>query len=350
SSNRFIGDTTAVFLWANPIGASDWGYPKYRETSSRNYTIDHNVIARARRGLRVFNTDTLIVHNNFMSWVDTATIFRDTLRVKLENNSPLNSETIRMPALPARYATLAPKVPSNEARIPSSDLMHRDRSVIIVDEWGPYDWQKPGLFPLPFSSDSAFRLRAVGPAGTWKLLNRRGIAVLSSISGKIGDTITVTPTPESMGDWSLTLEYSGKGVKKQSFSFNRFAPIIDWNIGFFAWTDSLTNPQTKPEAFDSLLHSTPIVASQTPHLDYEWYRPAIKGLPDDHYAALATGTVTLPDGDYTISTISDDAMRLWVDDKLLIDDWKPHESALGYAPITGGSHKLRVEYIQVDGY
>ncbi|OYW03117.1 MAG: hypothetical protein B7X11_03455, partial [Acidobacteria bacterium 37-65-4] len=49
-------------------------------------------------------------------------------------------------------------------------------------------------------------------------------------------------------------------------------------------------------------------------------------------------------------TISDDAVRVWVDGKLAIDDWAPHESVVDHAPLAGGRHRLRVEYYQVDGW
>ena len=60
--------------------------------------------------------------------------------------------------------------------------------------------------------------------------------------------------------------------------------------------------------------------------------------------------MTLPPGRYTLRTISDDAVRVWVDGKLAIDDWTPHESAVDHAPLTGGPHELRVQYYQVDGW
>jgi hypothetical protein len=41
---------------------------------------------------------------------------------------------------------------------------------------------------------------------------------------------------------------------------------------------------------------------------------------------------------------------VWVDEKLVIDNWTPHESQVDYAPIQSGTHKLRVEYRQVDGW
>jgi hypothetical protein len=58
----------------------------------------------------------------------------------------------------------------------------------------------------------------------------------------------------------------------------------------------------------------------------------------------------LPDGVYTLRAISDDGIRVWVDDQLVIDNWKPHGSEVNAVEISPGRHNLRVEYYQVDGW
>jgi hypothetical protein len=129
----------------------------------------------------------------------------------------------------------------------------------------------------------------------------------------------------------------------------RFEPTIDWNAKFFVWTDS-TDPRVNPEAFAVLLAGTPVLARHEPRLNYEWYGPAIKTLPLERWALDAKGTVDLAPGTYSVRTISDDAIRVWVDGTLAIDDWTPHESVVDHAVITGGHHSLKVEYYQVDGW
>jgi hypothetical protein len=81
-----------------------------------------------------------------------------------------------------------------------------------------------------------------------------------------------------------------------------------------------------------------------------WYRPTVQGVPQAKFAMTATTRVDLPAGTFTLRTISDDAVRVWVDGKRVIDDWTPHESLVSAVPITPGAHELRVEYYQVDGW
>ena len=60
--------------------------------------------------------------------------------------------------------------------------------------------------------------------------------------------------------------------------------------------------------------------------------------------------VEVPAGAFDLQVISDDGVRVWVDDRLTIDHWTPHESAVDRAPILRGRHKLRVEYYELTGF
>jgi len=194
--------------------------------------------------------------------------------------------------------------------VPTSDLARRDRSAIIVDEWGPYDWQSPKLWPVDSTRAVPLRLAVLGQPGTWRVLSRRGIAALSKTSGRMGDTLAVTPASDSSGNWEVTLDY-----KAQPFSYGRFEPAINW-----------------------------IVESKSvPRIDVFRYRPG-------HWSLQASGTVSLAPGPYTLRVISNNALRLYVDDKLVIDASTLHESKVDYVAMPEGQHNLRVEYNQTDGW
>ncbi|HYE59307.1 MAG TPA: PA14 domain-containing protein, partial [Rhodothermales bacterium] len=85
-------------------------------------------------------------------------------------------------------------------------------------------------------------------------------------------------------------------------------------------------------------------------LDYEWYRPLVPGVPQERWALEATGTITLGEGLHTLRTISDDAVRVWVDGQLVIDNWTPHESLIDTAVLGPGTHDVRVQFVQVGGW
>jgi nitrous oxidase accessory protein NosD len=335
--NRFLRDSTAIRLWADSIEPSEWGYPKHHDTRSRDYAVDSNLFVGNRVAVRARNTSGLVVTGNRLLGVDTVFAVRDTAGFRESEN------------LPSGDSAFVPVVRLvSHGGPPSSELTRRDRSAIIVDEWGPYDWQSPKLWPVDSSRAVPLRLAVLGPAGTWRVVTRRGVAAISRTAGRVGDTIAVTPTPDSVADWEVTLEYRGSatvsprgvtgGVGRMiRFSYGRFEPRINWTARFFTWTDS------------ARVFETPISAIAT-RLDFEWYRPTLAGLPLAHWSLDATGTVTLAPGTYTLRTISDDAIRVWVDGALVIDHWTPHESMVDVAPLTGGRHELRVAYYQVDGW
>jgi hypothetical protein len=282
--------------------------------------------------------------------VDTVLVRRDSSDVTLSNSAA--------PPLPADSAL--PRPLPDGLRL-ADDAHARDgRAAMIIDEWGPYDWRSPKLWPAGPASASPLPLRVLGPPGTWRVAGRRGIAALSAAHGSTGDTIVVTPVSGSEGDWELNLEYRGqatvspRGTRRPAgapyrFSFARFEPAAGWQVQFFAWADS-TDPRTRPEAFRTLLAGPPLLSRAEPRLDYMWYRPTITALPPERFAAVATTSVNLAAGEYTLRTISDDAVRVWVDGRLVVDNWKPHESLVDHAPIAAGRHDIRVEYVQVDGW
>ncbi|MGH7651153.1 MAG: NosD domain-containing protein [Gemmatimonadaceae bacterium] len=364
-SNIFLGDSTALRVWADPIEASDWGYPKHHDTRSRDYEVSGNIFAQSRVGVRAAETAGITVANNQFIDVDSTAAIHDSTRYTFIRNAISNGGLPTLfvgSSLPREFEAMVPKrIPGGWMPLRSDTaLSRRPRSSIIVDNWGPYDYRSPKLWPVDSSREIPLRLRVLGPAGTWRLMNQRGVASISSTSGRIGDTIQVTPAPGSAGDWDIGLEYVGRsivsprGVRSNagvpySFSYERFEPRIDWKTKFFQWTDSTTDPRKGPEALKALVQSPPILTAHLSRLDYEGSR-ALEGLPRENFALEARGSIDLPPGAYTLRTISDDGVRVWVDGALVIDDWKAHESALDFATLSRGHHDLRVQYYQADGW
>jgi hypothetical protein len=307
----------------------------------------------------------LTAENNQFLGVDSTAAIHDSTGYTFIRNAVREravSGALRMPILPVEYARMAPK-PIPGAWTPAradTAVSRRPRSAIVVDEWGPFDYRSPKLWPVDSARESPLRLRVIGPAGKWRVSQQRGIAVLSKMEGKVGDTITVTPKPDSIGDWTLSLEYTGVAVTSPRgekfergapyvFTYEHFEPRIDWAINFYKWTDSIADLRKGADGFAQLVKTRPLVTGRVPRLDYEGYR-ALPGLPRENFALDATGSLDLAPGEYTLRTISDDGIRVWVDGKLMIHNWQQHESAVDYAPLTGGHHELRVEYYQADGW
>jgi len=327
------------------------------------YRIDGNLFGGARVGVRSANTSGLVVVNNRFTDVDSVAVVRDTSGYSFADNTaaddaPWPTRFLRPPK--EIIDTVLPVPDGFMPSRPDTSLAGHPRSAIIVDDWGPYDYRSPKLWPVDSTHELPLRLRVLGPPGQWRIASRRGIASLSSETGSIGDTISVSPKPDSVGDWELTLEYTGRstasprGVELSAgtgyrFSYSRFEPRIDWTTRFFKWTDSTSDPRKSPGAMKLLSQTSPILAAHASRLDFEGSRE-LPGLPRENFALEATGSVDLAPGEYTLRTLSDDGIRVWVDSALVIDDWSPHETALDFTTLSGGHHEIRVQYYQSDGW
>jgi len=339
--NHFDGDSTGIKLWANPIEPSDWGYPKHRDTRSRDFLVRANRFAGVPKAFDVTNTtpfDTI------------ANIIAPQRAPSCDPNATLTSQT---------YWRL-PRVADAPGNWPRREIASRDRSAIIVNEWGPFDWRSPMLWPADSTRAIPFRLRTVGPPGAWRVTRLRGVSAVSGRTGRMGDTLVLTPQTDSIGDWRVELEYTGGATVDQrgaripagavhAFAYERFEPPQRWKARVFAF-DSASHPARSPEAFAARLRGTPVLERTFPRLDFMWYRPTIAGVPQANYVIDATSEMTLAPGRYTIRTLSDDAVRVWVDGRLVIDHWTPHETAPAYASISGGRHLVRVHYVQLGGW
>jgi parallel beta-helix repeat protein len=357
-ANRFIGDSTAIRLWGDSIQPSDWGYPKHRDTRSRDYLIERNSYEGVARKFQLANSSGVRIS-------DSSTSGPPGLNPPTSGSShippPTSARCIAIPTVPPDQTHLIPSLPAAiPHQIPIQPIPRRHRSAIIVDEWGPYDYQYPRLWPGGDSTRAVpLRLVVHGPPGTWTLVGRKGVQDISASSGRTGDTIRVTPRADSSGTWEVVMEYRGaattdaRGQRSAAgtpvrFSYSRYEPSVAWQVKAWAWPDSL---DPRRDGNWQRLTSAPVLFERAwPRLDIMWFRPTIRELPQARFALDATGTLDLPDGDYTLRTISDDGIRVWVDGKLVIDNWDLHGSEIDYAPLTGGRHEVRVQYFQIEGW
>jgi len=124
--------------------------------------------------------------------------------------------------------------------------------------------------------------------------------------------------------------------------------------------DMLRTPSGQPgllaEYFDnSKLSGEPKVIRMDPNIDFDWSgRAPLANLPQENFSVRWTGTLgPIPTtGKYRIVTKNDDGIRVKIDGKLIIDDWKPEDSASQEATISfeaGSTHSIQVDYMQLTG-
>ncbi len=115
-------------------------------------------------------------------------------------------------------------------------------------------------------------------------------------------------------------------------------------------------PGLKAEYFDNAnVEGRPKVVRTDAKIDFDWSgSPPMTGIPQENFSARWTGTLgPVPlTGKYRIVTKNDDGVRVYIDEKMIIDDCKAEDSATQTADVTlkaGTPHNQRVEYMQLGG-
>ncbi|HEY46678.1 MAG: hypothetical protein AMJ88_11730 [Anaerolineae bacterium SM23_ 63] len=100
------------------------------------------------------------------------------------------------------------------------------------------------------------------------------------------------------------------------------------------------------------LSGNPVLVRNDEVIDFNWRNdsPAI-GIPVDNFSIRWTRTVRFDAGIYHFRVRMDDGARLWIDDKLVVDEWKDGTNRVAELDLwmSEGKHDLRLEYYEHSG-
>ncbi|MBA1147359.1 thrombospondin type 3 repeat-containing protein [Ectothiorhodospiraceae bacterium WFHF3C12] len=133
--------------------------------------------------------------------------------------------------------------------------------------------------------------------------------------------------------------------------------------------EARTDPQTAPDSgsdgtssgleglyYTESFDTTPKLVRVDAGVDFEWVYDGPTGLPSDGFfvrwqgyviPAHASGSKT-----YTFHTITDDGVRVWVGDQLIIENWSHHSETEDTGSVTleaGRAYSIRMEYFEGSG-
>jgi uncharacterized protein YraI len=121
------------------------------------------------------------------------------------------------------------------------------------------------------------------------------------------------------------------------------------------WWDKVGSsfPDWKGEYFSNRkLEGSPALVRNDKKIEFNWKddKPA-KGLPKDKFSVRWTRTTKFDGATYRFYALVDDGVRLWVDDRLLIDAWQdgPARQLSADRALVQGKHTVRVEYYEREG-
>ena len=142
---------------------------------------------------------------------------------------------------------------------------------------------------------------------------------------------------ENTGGATIRLDWSGPGLSRQALTLT--------NLSFCPFDGEYFNG----EGFRDLALTR---IDNSIWFNWGTGSPA-PGVNADGFSIRWTGVVKPPmDGDYTFTTVSDDGVRLYIDDQLLIDNWTLHGETTNTGTIhlnANQNYYLRLEYFDRTG-
>ena len=387
--NVFAGNDASIRLWQNANQDPNWGYPKARNTDSKDYLIQENEFYSNKEHLNVRDTTAISMIKNRLGGMKLKLEGKTepfTARDNIVEGTSLgifSAETNRLvdPPLMSEAASWAPGIanwldkpllkPDHVAPLPGGNWpfipsnQPRGRKYILVDEWGPYDFKRPVLWPrgpiAPGSSSLKFTI--LGPAGYWKLTEISGYRLKGKREGQVPGSIIVEPVAGNTTRRAIQMSYRGKQVrddwgrvtpagKLYNFGFAKDEVPLKWKVRYHLW-DASNDPRTQAKAFKDLIEGTPIASQELGELVLQGWGKFANGVPANQFATVAETEISAPLGDYRLDITTDDGCRVFLDDvEVLSGAWKyqgptPYQVKL---KLDGKRHRLRVEHFQIDGY
>lgn len=361
--NAFIGGRTAIQLWATPGRVMEGNYDKVRDVSSMHYEIQNNFFSKVNTSLNISHSSNIMVENNTLkNPIHFIQLDSSVKKVLIKNNSISNEQNRHTDF----GSTFAPAEINGARNVISSIIDSQGRRYIMMTEWGPYDFSYPLFWLINTDSSGKMHFDILGPAGKWVIKSLKGIYNVSSTDGNIPGHFTAfekanEPISITMAEYSdheiispMGKEYSPE--KPYIFSYAKEYLPFSWKVKLFSF-DSTTDPIAQNSAFKKMWnYSTPIQQTTTKYLDNSYWTEASKPLPNSKIATIAIGKADFPKGDYRIGVSAGDIVRVYIDNKLVINAWDPskiiydadyHHDIM--IPLEG-EHTIRVVQAQYGGY
>lgn len=359
--NLFYEDKEAIRLWSRKEQPPDWGYARYRDTKSANYVIAGNSFNKHPLVFDLSRTDSLMIFDNRISLSDQA--------YKVDSTVTHIDSTFDEELLYRLSEEFKPGIPLIKEPLEpfKGNGKRAGRKNILITQWGPYDFRYPLLWNTnPADTAQTMEFDLLGPKGKWRIIAAAGVEDISAKEGRFPATIRARKTAAGRTDIKITAEFVGESFTDQfgnrkaagkpyRFSFTRFFQPIDFTVSWYAF-DSLTNP-IKTNYLERLKTQRPFLSESVTKLEYAWWG-GIKAGEDVYrqFLTVAEGSAEIPRGRYELSVTWDDAVRVYVDGKLLIDEWNPSKYTFDESPnkkirlALGGIHNFRVEHVELGGF
>ncbi len=262
--------------------------------------------------------------------------------VRVELEAPAGSTVDGpLPQLPGPLGSL--EVPGRRRPVGArSELVGREK--IVMGEWGPWDHESPFVQLVERGPGRhVYALHGHDP----EAVSLEGEGVTLELSS--GSPPRAIVRAAGAGLFSYELAVGGERrrdvIQQLSWEISCFALESDPREDEAAWRAA--SAQVVPEVRAEL--DLPFASGGPRDLGFD----PESGIGRDHFGTLARADVPLPAGRYQLRCLSDDGVRVWVDEELLIDNWTWHAPQEDVAELELSEARvvrLRVEHFELDGY
>jgi parallel beta-helix repeat protein len=358
--NKFHGDKVAIELWSNPKMAKSYGYVQKRDTRSVNYLISDNTFTNVKKTLNINHTDSLRIVNNKLTGSEIpqkldSTVTHLTLAENNEQTKPAHKD------FSPRIAEMLSPVPRE---LPKG--YPRGRKYIMMNEWGPYNFSYPIAWWQKTDSTGLMHFDMMGPQGDWEIVKMKGVSKPSKMAGKFPGSFAVKKDTSTTTDIDIEFAYLGSAITSPfglkyrpgypyTFHYREFNAPTQWQMQWFAFDDTNEPLKHEPE-FKKLIAGTPVKTTTGKLLADVFGKNFGKNIARQKIATVSTTEINVPAGTYRLGISASELVKLYVDSKLVIENWDPaklkndEDNHKDVIIKLSGRHTICVEQAQYDDY
>jgi glucose/arabinose dehydrogenase len=156
------------------------------------------------------------------------------------------------------------------------------------------------------------------------------------------------PSPQTLGGPTYTFSrWSDGGARSHTVTLGTTARTYTATYALTACPAGQYRAEYFPNT--GLTGTATRTACEAAPLNRNWGSGGPPGLPVNSFSARWTGSFSFPAGSRTFTAVSDDGIRVWLDNVLIIDRWSSPGTWRATRTLTAGTHAIRVQYVERSG-